>query len=334
MQKEFNNNELQKIIKNGKRVVQLEAESVSQLIGRIGEDFALCVKTIYQAEGRVILSGIGKSGLVARKIVATLNSTGTPAIFLHPVDAMHGDLGIVRKEDVVILISKSGNTEELHNLILMLKRINVPIIAMTGSRDSFLGRHSDYFLDISVHEEACPYDLAPTSSTTVTLVIGDALAISLLQFRDFTPDDFALLHPAGILGKRLTLKINEIMITGNEMPIVSLTTPFKETILEITSKRLGATAVVDDEGKLVGIVTDGDLRRLLEREVNLEGLLAKDLMTSNPKTIGKDKLASYAISVMENFKITTLVVVDENYFPIGIVHLHDLVNLGLQPNEK
>ncbi len=325
---------LNEIIENGKRVVSLETEAVSRLIDRIDEDFAMSVKTIYSAEGRVILSGVGKSGLVGRKIVATMNSTGTPAIFLHPVDAMHGDLGIVRKEDVVILISKSGNTEELHDLILMLKRIGVPIIAMTSSRDSFLGKHSDYFLDISVDEEACPYDLAPTSSTTATLVIGDALAIALLQFRKFTPDDFAMLHPAGSLGKRLTLKINEIMITGNDIPIVSLETPFKETILEITSKRLGTTAVVDENGKLAGIVTDGDLRRLLEKEVNLDGLKARDLMTPSPKTIDKDKLASYAISKMENFKITSLVVVDEENVPIGIVHLHDLVNLGLQPNEK
>ncbi len=335
MQKEVeNSSELNEIIENGKRVVQLEIESVSQLINRIDEDFAKSVQAIYSAEGRVILSGVGKSGLVGRKIVATMNSTGTPAIFLHPVDAMHGDLGIVRKEDVVILISKSGNTEELHDLILMLKRLGVPIIAMTSSRNSFLGRHSDYFLDISVKEEACPYDLAPTSSTTATLVIGDALAIALLQFRKFTPDDFAMLHPAGSLGKRLTLKINEIMITGDAVPVVNLETSFKKTILEITSKRLGTTAVVDNEGKLAGIVTDGDLRRLLEKEVNLEGLKARDLMTQAPKTIDKDKLASYAITKMEKFKITSLVVVDEDNIPIGIVHLHDLVKLGLQSNEK
>ncbi len=322
------------IIANGKRVIKLESEAVSKLIKRIDEDFANAVETIYKAEGRVIVSGVGKSGLIARKIVATMNSTGTPAIFLHPVDAMHGDLGIVRKEDVVILISKSGNTEELHDLIIMFQRIGVPIIAMTSSDESFLGKHSDYFLNISVSEEACPFDLAPTSSTTATLAMGDALSIALLQYRNFTPDDFALLHPAGMLGKRLTLKIKEIMITGSNIPIVKLSTPFKETIIEITTKRLGTTAVVDDKGKLAGIVTDGDLRRLLEKKTNLEGLTAADLMTPNPKTIDKEMLASYAITKMENFKITSLVVVDKDKVPVGIIHLHDLVNLGFQTNEK
>ncbi len=318
------------IKKTALEVISNEIEAVKKLLERIDDDFTGAVELIAKTKGRVILSGVGKSGLIARKIVATLNSTGTPAVFLHPVDALHGDLGIVRKEDVAVLISKSGGTEELHNLILMLKRMNVPIVAMCGNRNSFLGRNSDYFLNIHVTEEACPYDLAPTSSTTVTLVLGDALAISLLKVKGFTPDDFAALHPAGNLGKKLTLKVEEIMITGNEIPKVRLETPFRETVLEITQKRLGATTVVDDNNILRGIITDGDLRRLLQRNEDLRYFTAARMMTENPKTITKEKLASNAISIMEKYNITTLVVVNENKEPIGIVHLHDLVKLGFE----
>ncbi len=311
-------------------VIKNELSAVEKLLERIDDDFVSAVNLIAEAKGRVILSGVGKSGLIARKIVATLNSTGTPAVFLHPVDALHGDLGIVRKGDVAILISKSGGTEELHNLILMLKRMNVPIVAMCGNRNSFLGRNSDCFLDIHVTEEACPYDLAPTSSTTVTLVLGDALAISLLKIKGFTPDDFAALHPAGNLGKKLMLKVEEIMITGDEIPKVNLKTPFRETVLEITQKRLGATTVVDDENILRGIITDGDLRRLLQRNEDLRYFTAEQMMTKNPKTIRKNHLASNAISIMEKFNITTLVVVNGKKEPVGMVHLHDLVKLGFE----
>jgi len=311
-------------------VINTELDAVEKLRERIDEDFISVVNLIAGIKGRVILSGVGKSGLIARKIVATLNSTGTPAVFLHPVDAMHGDLGIVRKEDVAILISKSGGTEELHNLIIMLKRIGLPIIAMCGNRESFLGRNADYFLNIHVKEEACPYDLAPTSSTTVTLVLGDALAISLLKIKGFTPDDFASLHPAGNLGKKLMLKVDEIMIKGDEVPRVYLNTPFRETILHMTEKRLGVTTVVDEKNILRGIITDGDLRRLLQRSEDLRYFTAEKMMTKNPKTITKEKLASSAISIMEKFNITTLVVVNNKREPIGIVHLHDLVKLGFE----
>ncbi len=321
------------IIKNGRRVIHIEQKAVDKLVARLDDDFAESVKKIYNSKGRVILSGIGKSGLIARKIVATLNSTGTPAIFLHPVDAMHGDLGIVRNEDIAILISKSGNTEELHDLIIMLKRMSVPIIALTSNKNSYLGKNSTFFLDVSVEEEACPNDLAPTSSTTVALVIGDALAIALLQLRNFTPEDFAQLHPAGTLGKKLTLKIDEIMISGNDVPKVLPSTSFKNTILEITSKRLGVTTVVDENGILLGIITDGDLRRLLEKDVDLTKLTANEMLTKNPKTISKDKLASQALSLMEKYNITSLIVI-ENEKPIGMLHLHDLVKLGLQSNDK
>ncbi|MDP2364859.1 MAG: KpsF/GutQ family sugar-phosphate isomerase, partial [Ignavibacteria bacterium] len=252
------------------------------------------------------------------------------AIYLHPTDALHGDLGMVRSEDVVILISKSGGTEEISNLLPMLKRLNVKLIAMCGNKDSRLARECDIFLNISVKEEACPYDLAPTASTTATLALGDALSVSLLKKRNFSVKDFAFLHPGGSLGKRLSLKIKEVMITGDRIPKVTKDTSIKDVIFEITSKRLGTTCVLDEKGKLAGIITDGDLRRLLEKSLNLTGLFAKDVMTINPKVMKEGYLASFALQQMENFKITSLVINDDLDYPIGIIHLHDLINLGLQ----
>lgn len=318
------------IIAKGKEVVRIESEAVKELINKIDGEFAKAVNAISEAKGRVVFTGMGKSGLIARKIVATFNSTGTAAISLHPSDALHGDLGMVRSEDIIILISKSGNTDELNNLVPMLKRLGVTLIAMVGDRNSKIAKESDIVLDISVTEEACPHDLAPTSSTTVSLVMGDALAVALLQERGFTADDFALLHPGGSLGKRLSLKISEIMIKGENIPLVDEESNIKDTILEITSKRLGTTGVLDKNGKLAGIITDGDLRRLMEKTLDLKNLTAKNIMTINPKTIKAEYLASFALQQMENYKITTLVVVDENKIPVGIVHLHDLVALGLQ----
>ena len=320
----------EEIIEKGKQVIRIEAESVANLIERIGNDFAKAVETIYKSKGRVILTGMGKSGLIARKIVATMNSTGTAAIYLHPTDALHGDLGMVRKEDVVIIISKSGTTDELARLFPMFKRLGVKIIAMSGNKDSDLAVESDIFLDISVKEEACPHDLAPTSSTTATLVMGDALSVALLEKRNFTLDDFAFLHPGGSLGKRLSLKIKEIMISGDGVPIVKENAEFKDVIFEMTSKRLGTTSVVDAEGKLKGIITDGDLRRLLERTMDINGLTAKDVMSKNPKVLQAEYLASFALQQMENYNITTLIIIDEENNPTGIVHLHDLIKLGLQ----
>lgn len=320
----------EEIIEKGKEVIRIEAESVANLIDSIGKDFAEAVEIIYKSKGRVILTGMGKSGLIARKIVATMNSTGTAAIYLHPTDALHGDLGMVRKEDVVIIISKSGTTDELARLFPMFKRLGVKIIAMSGNKDSDLAVESDIFLDISVKEEACPHDLAPTSSTTATLVMGDALSVALLEKRNFTLDDFAFLHPGGSLGKRLSLKIKEIMISGDGVPIVKENAEFKDVIFEMTSKRLGTTSVVDAEGKLKGIITDGDLRRLLERTMDINGLTAKDVMSKNPKVMQAEYLASFALQQMENFNITTLIIIDEENNPTGIVHLHDLIKLGLQ----
>jgi arabinose-5-phosphate isomerase len=318
------------IIQKGKEVIRIEAEAVANLSQSINSEFAKAVELIYNSKGRVVLTGMGKSGLIARKIVSTLNSTGTASIYLHPTDALHGDLGMVRKEDVVILLSKSGNTEEIVNLLPLLKRIDVSLIAMCGEEDSKLCKECDIFLNISVKEEACPHDLAPTASTTATLAMGDALAIALLQRRGFTAEDFAFLHPGGSLGKRLSLEIKEIMIKGDSIPRVHEDTSIKDVILEITSKRLGTTTVTDDKGILTGIITDGDLRRLLERTLEIKDLSAKDIMSKNPKVMNGDILASFALQQMENFKITSMIIIDDENRPVGLVHLHDLVNLGLR----
>jgi len=320
----------EQIIAKGKDVIRIEAEAVNNLIDGINENFAKTVELIYNSSGRVVFTGMGKSGLIARKIVATLNSTGTAAFFMHPTDALHGDLGMVRNDDTVILISKSGNTEELLNLVPMFKRIGVNIIGMLGESESKLSRDCDLILNVSVKEEACPHDLAPTSSTTASLVMGDALAIALLEMRGFTAEDFAFLHPGGSLGKRLSLKISEIMISGKDMPVVGEQTSLKDSILEITSKRLGVTCVVNENGVLSGIITDGDLRRLLEKSLDLRNLVATDVMTKKPKTITKELLASFALQQMEQYNITSLVVLSKEKKPEGIVHLHDLVKLGLQ----
>jgi arabinose-5-phosphate isomerase len=318
------------VINFGKEVIRIEAEAVSNLTNSINEDFAGAVDILLNCTGRVVITGMGKSGLIARKIVATLNSTGTAAIYLHPTDALHGDLGMVRKEDVAILISKSGETDELSNLFPMLKRLGVKLIGMCGNKNSKLAKESDVFLNIAVKEEACPHDLAPTSSTTATLVMGDALSVALLQKRGFTADDFAFLHPGGSLGKRLSLQIKEIMITGDKIPIVDEHASIKDAILEITTKRLGSTCVINAKGILTGVITDGDLRRLLERTLDIKDLKAKDIMSKNPKIIKQDFLASFALQQMENFKITSLIITDDSNLPIGIVHLHDLINLGLR----
>lgn len=321
------------VIEIGKRVIRIEASAVAELEKRIDENFSKIVELILNSKGRVIITGVGKSGIIARKIVATMNSTGTPALYLHPVDAIHGDLGVVRKEDVVICISKSGDTVEVLRLIPILKRIGIPIISMVGNLNSQLARLSDYVLNVAVKEEACPYNLAPTSSTTATLAMGDALAIALLEKRNFTKENFALFHPGGNLGKRLLLKVEELMVTGNEIPKVHTSTPMKETIIEMTSKRLGATCVIDDNGKLIGIITDGDLRRLLQRTENVFSLTAGDVMTKNPKTIKKDALAVTALQQMETYNITQLVVIDNERNPIGMIHIHDLVKAGLSSSE-
>jgi arabinose-5-phosphate isomerase len=318
------------IILKGKDVINIEGDAVLNLINNINQDFVEAVNVIYKSRGRVVFTGMGKSGIIARKIVATMNSTGTAAIYLHPTDALHGDLGMVRQDDIVIIISKSGNTEELTALVPMFKRIGVILIGMLGEADSKLGRECNIILNVSVKEEACPHDLTPTASTTASLVMGDALAIALLELRGFTAEDFAMFHPGGSLGKRLSLKISEIMIKGKDLPIVNEDATIKDIIFEITSKRLGTTCVVGKDGTLSGIITDGDLRRLLEKTLDIKNITAADMMSKKPKTISKEFLASFAIQQMESFKITSLIVVDENNKPEGLIHLHDLVKLGLQ----
>lgn len=316
-------------IDKGREVIRIEAQAVEALAEKIGASFEEAVDLIYHCEGRVIVTGMGKSGIVARKIVATMNSTGTPSIFLHPTDAVHGDLGMVRREDVVICISKSGDTEEIHQLLPMLRRIGVKIISMVGNVGSHLARNSDLILDVSVREEACPHDLAPTASTTATVVMGDALAIALLHRRNFTKEDFAVFHPGGSLGKRLLLRVEEMMIQGVQIPLVRDTVTLSNAIVEMTSKRLGATCVVDADGRLKGIITDGDLRRLLQVTRDISNVTAAEAMTKNPKTIRKEMLAAIALEEMEEFKITQLIVVDDHHKPVGMIHLHDLVKAGL-----
>ena len=316
-------------IEKGKEIIRIEAEAIAALESRLNGNFASAIDLIINAKGRVVLTGMGKSGIIARKIAATMNSTGTPSAFMHPSDAVHGDLGMVTPEDVVICISKSGDTAELRQLLPSIHQLGVKIIAITGNIHSLLSKQSDIVLDISVKEEACPYDLAPTSSTTAALVMGDALAITLLQKRNFTQEDFAMFHPGGNLGKRLLLKVEMMMITGENVPTVKESVSLSDAILEISSKRLGATCVVDDAGVLCGILTDGDLRRLLQRSTNITNLTARQVMTRNPKTIRRNILAVQALQLMESFKITQLIVVDDNQHPLGMLHLHDLVEAGL-----
>ncbi len=319
----------QQAIEKGKEVVRIELDAIMGLQNRIDEHFASAVEMMFACKGRIVVTGMGKSGLIARKIVATLNSTGTPSLFLHPSDAIHGDLGMVRSEDVVLCLSKSGDTSELQQLIPLFKRIGVPIISMVGNLNAKLAQSSSVVLDVSVKEEACPFDLAPTASTTAMLVMGDALAIALLEKRNFTKEDFAMFHPGGNLGKRLLLKIEELMMTGDAVPKVQNNVPLRDAILEITSKRLGATCVVDEKDTLVGIITDGDLRRLLQTTTDVTNITAEMAMTKRPKTLTKNILAEIALQEMEAYSITQLVVVDSANHPIGMIHLHELVKAGL-----
>lgn len=316
-------------IERGKEVIRIEAKALRALEERIDAKFDQAVELVFNSTGRVIATGLGKSGLVARKIVATMNSTGTAAIFLHPADAVHGDLGMVRADDVVICLSKSGDTEEILDLMPMFRRIGVKVIGMIGNVASVLARQSDIVLDTSVEEEACPHDLAPTASTTAMLAMGDALAIALLEKRGFTKEEFAMFHPGGNLGKQLLLRVEEMMVSGVNVPIVPAEVPLSDAIVEMTSKRLGATCVVNPSGQLLGIITDGDLRRLLHRTKNVTNVTAAEAMSKNPKTIRKGLLAATALEEMESFNITQLVVVDESQRPVGMLHLHDLVKAGL-----
>ena len=304
-----------------------EAESVVNLKNYIDNEFAKCVDIIFHCKGRVIISGIGKSANIGSKIVSTLNSTGTPAIFMHAADAIHGDLGIIQPDDIIICISKSGNTPEIKVLVPLIKSMGNNIIAMHGNSNSYLALQADYNINCSVQKEACPNNLAPTSSTTAQLVMGDALAVALLECRGFTTSDFAKYHPGGALGKQLYLKVADLSV-HNEVPKVTAATSLRQTIIEITSKRLGAAAVVEN-GIIIGIVTDGDLRRMLQKDISIEHLIAKDIMSLHPKTIQHGELAVTALNVMKQNNITQLLVVDENDKYLGVIHLHDLLREGI-----
>ncbi|MBE0663033.1 MAG: KpsF/GutQ family sugar-phosphate isomerase [Bacteroidales bacterium] len=303
-----------------------EAEAVADLASHINDTFVEVVELILHSEGRAILTGIGKSAIIAQKIVATLNSTGTPAIFLHAADALHGDLGTIRKDDVVICLSKSGNTPEIKVLVPLLKLSVNKLVAFVGNTDSYLARQADYIIDVSVKKEACSNNLAPTSSTTAQLAMGDALAVCLLESRGFSISDFARYHPGGSLGKQLYLRVQDICIT-NEVPRVNVDDSIKTVIVEITSKRLGATAVVDGN-QLKGIITDGDIRRMLYRNVEFENHKAVDIMSANPRTIEKDALVSDALNIMRQNNITQLLVVDHDLYT-GVIHLHDILKEGI-----
>ena len=323
----------QTAIAKGREVVRIEGRAVAELEGKIGEPFARAVDLVLACSGRVIVTGVGKSGIIARKIVATMNSTGTPSVFLHPTDAVHGDLGIVREGDVVICISKSGSTAELSILLPMFRRIGVPVISLVGNLSSPLAKESTVALDVSVREEACPHDLAPTSSTTAALALGDALAIALLDRRQFTREDFALYHPGGTLGKQLLLMIDELMTKGAHVPCVTGDVPLRDAIVEMTGKRLGCTCVLGRDGKLEGVITDGDLRRLLQKTADIATVRASDAMTRNPKTVRQGTLAYVVLQEMESYNITQMIVVDAANVPVGVVHLHDLVKAGLGGDE-
>lgn len=307
------------------RVLRLEAEAILGLIGKLDERFDLAVDLLHRCGGRVIVTGMGKSGLIGRKIAATLASTGTPAYFLHPAEGVHGDLGMVARGDVIVAVSNSGETDELLAIVPQLKRLGVPIVLLTGNTASTLSRHAEIVLDVSVREEACPMNLAPTSSTTAALAAGDALAMALLDRRGLRPEDFAALHPGGTLGWRSFVKVRDLMHTGADVPIVTEATAMTEVIVEMTAKRFGMTTVVDHAGRLVGVITDGDLRRLHLREGSLAKLTAGEVATREPKVIGEAELAAKALEVMEAFAITSLVVLDEARRPAGLIHMHDIL---------
>ncbi|MBS1640976.1 MAG: KpsF/GutQ family sugar-phosphate isomerase [Bacteroidetes bacterium] len=315
------------IILSAKKTVQSQAAAIAGLENFITEEFEKAVQTIHQSKGRVVISGIGKSAIIAQKIVATLNSTGTPALFMHAADAIHGDLGMIQKDDVVIVVSKSGESPEIKVLIPLIKKFNNILIAIVGNTKSFLAKQSNIIINTTVTEEACPNNLAPTNSTTAQMVMGDALAVALMELNSFNGYDFAKYHPGGNLGKRLYLRVEDLY-KNNAQPKVSLTATLRDIIVEITEKRLGVTAVTDANNNIVGIITDGDLRRMLEKSDNINNIIAKDIYSPNPKTIVPDELAVNALTLFKQYDISQLVVAENNQY-LGIIHIHDLVKEGI-----
>lgn len=313
----------------GKRVLAIEARAVQALIDRLDNHFAKAVDVLARCKGKVVVSGMGKSGLIGQKIAATLASTGTSSFFLHPAEGVHGDLGMLARRDALIAISNSGETQELLQLLPYVERMSIPVIGLTGRVDSTLGKHCDVVLDVSVEEEACPMGLAPTASTTATLALGDALAVALLQKRGFKEEDFARFHPGGTLGRRLLVRVRDVMHAGPEVPIVQDSVGGMAAMLEMTAKKLGMTTVVDQQGALLGVITDGDLRRFIQRGTDLANATAGVLASQDPKTIGPDDLAAKAVEMMERFAVTTLVVTEGDREIRGVVHLHDLLKSGI-----
>ena len=314
------------MIETAREVFKQEIESLEKIKSNLNDSFTRAVDILYKATGRVIVSGIGKSGNIGKKIAATLSSTGTPSIFLHPVEALHGDLGVIKKTDAFLILSKSGETEELIRLVENVKRFNCKIIGILGNSNSTLSKAVDEVLDVAVEREACPLNLAPTSSTTAMLVMGDALAVALLKKKKFTRKDFAFFHPGGSLGRKLLLVVEDLMHKGDELPRITPESKMEQVIFEISRKRLGVTIIVDAENKLLGIITDGDLRRLMEKyQEKIFQLKAKDIMIQSPKTITKNILASQALDIMEKNKITSLPVVDKDGKLQGLIHIHDIL---------
>jgi arabinose-5-phosphate isomerase len=319
------------VLEEARRVIRTEAEALLAMAERINDAFERAVRMILGSTGRVVVSGMGKSGLIGQKIASTMASTGTPALFLHPAEGIHGDLGMIMRGDVVIAISNSGETEEMLRILPVIKRLGASLIGMSGKADSTLARSSDVFLDVSVKEEACPLGLAPTASTTATLAMGDALAVALLVQRGFRAEDFALFHPGGALGRKLFLRVDDLMHRGEEIPLVSEQTLMRDALFVISAKRLGVTGVIGEDGALRGVITDGDLRRALEKGNDILERQAVEIMKLNPRRIGRQELAAAALRVMEQHSITSLFVFDDDrsLAPSGIIHLHDILRAGI-----
>jgi arabinose-5-phosphate isomerase len=316
-------------ITSGLRTVELEAKAVSQLTPRINQNFVLACETILACQGRVVVTGMGKSGHIGNKIASTLASTGTPAFFVHPGEASHGDLGMITKADVVIAISNSGSTSEVTRLLPLIIRLGIPLISMTGDANSQLSQAACAHLDVSVASEACPLNLAPTTSTTVTLVMGDALAIALLEARGFSAEDFAFSHPGGALGRKLLLRVCDIMHKDEDVPKVMIDQPLQDALIEMTQKGFGMTTIISKDKTLIGVFTDGDLRRAIDQKVNITTTTMAAVMSPHPKTINKDMLAVEALTIMESSSITALIVEDEKGLPTGVLHLHDILRAGV-----
>ncbi len=315
--------------KLGLAVIETEAQAVFELTRRINEHFEAACELLLSCKGRIVVTGMGKSGHIGKKIAATFASTGTPSFFMHPGEASHGDMGMITRQDTVLAISNSGNTPEIITLLPLLKRLDVPVIALTGNLESTLAKIATINLDVSIQQEACPLGLAPTTSTTVALVMGDALAIALLQARGFSAEDFALSHPGGSLGKRLLLRVEDICHSDNELPLVNEDVTVREALIEVTAKKLGMTCVINPRGQLAGIYTDGDIRRTLTQQYDVNATAVKKVMSPNCQTIRHGMLAAEALALMQKYSITSLVIIDDDHHPIAVVHLHDLLRAGV-----